>query len=136
MVVHKVYFLHHAVTGDLLYVGRTVNVQRRVRAFTKRTGIVPAVGPCMRFTDFKRACETELRCIRECRPPFNKQLVSSPGTLGLSTNLGVPKSEVTRARMRKPKTEQHRQSMRKPKSPEHKAKLRAVLIQARACRGE
>lgn len=49
--------------------------------------------------------------------------IAYPGSLNFKK--GIPKSEITKQKMRKPKSESHKQSMRKPKSEAHKQNLSA-----------
>lgn len=48
-------------------------------------------------------------------------------------NAATPRSEETKAKMRKPKSESHKANMRKPKSAEHRANM-AIAAKARWAR--
>ena len=139
-----IYYLHDAVTGELLYIGRSSNPKRRQAAFHALHHVLTEMGEKQRHSDFASACQAELEAIARHRPPYNKILASSPGATGykhsmtalvaMSEAAAKPKSEQTRQKMRKPKTEEHKKNMSKPKSPEHRAKLALVLKKATAAR--
>lgn len=136
-----VYYLLAADTGDLLYIGRSPEPKRRKAAFQKLHHVLTVMGTCQRFSTFEDACRAEVKAIQKHRPPFNRQVVSSPGAYGYKHSPAAiakaaaaaskPKSPEARAAMRKPKDEKHKAAMRKPKSPEHKAKLVEQLKKAR-----
>lgn len=153
-MLHYVYFIHSPETKELLYVGRSVDPEQRLRDFIKRTGL-PGVllGPMQKYTDLLKAQTAELRAIRTLSPPHNHRLVSGKGRLGTTQSpetrakmsatrtgrvfspswienmslaqLGKKASPETRAKMSASKKG-------KPKSQEHRAKISAAVKAARA----
>ena len=109
-----VYYLLAESSGELLYVGRSNQPRVRQTSFHRRTGVRTVMGVCQRFSEFSKACKAELVAIQKHRPPFNKVLVSSAGSLGLS----IPQSTFTKEKRSrslagKPKTEEHKNNMSK-----------------------
>ena len=128
--MHYVYYLLSQDTNDLLYVGRSHQPRARQTAFHRRTGVRTVMGVCQKFTQFERACYAELKAIRKHQPPFNKVLVSSPGSFGVHQVV----SEETRQKMSKSlkglaKSAEHRENISKAHkgkvfSEKHKANIR------------
>ncbi len=153
-MLHYVYFIHDPMTGDLLYVGRSINPQQRLKDFIKRTGVAGVlIGPTQKYTDLTRAQAAELRAILTLSPPHNQRVVSGKG------RLGTTQSPETRAKMSaartgrsfspdwlrnmslaqqgKKATPETRLKMSlskkgKPKSQEHRDKISASVKAARA----
>lgn len=79
---HYVYYLH-GQDGRLLYVGRTLNLKRRRKAFEVRTGLSVSQTSIV-CASFAEAQAMELAEIARLWPPYNKRLASGIGLLGLT----------------------------------------------------
>lgn len=130
-ILHKVYYLDHPVTGELLYIGRSLNPRQRRRAFESRTGIKAVLDLCQRFTDFEAAQRAEVQAILRHRPPFNKIAVSGRGTLGHAM-AEETRTKLSHAHMGKVLSDEHKANIGayqagKPKSTTHREHIRAAL---------
>lgn len=109
-IVHYVYYLLDPVHGGIIYIGRSVDPEKRWKDFYRRTGVKTELGLYQRFTIFSRACEAELGAIMKHKPPYNQRLVSSAG------HLGVPLRDETRQRISqalagRPVSQEHRDQL-------------------------
>lgn len=130
---HLVYFFTDPSGEELLYVGRTCNLNERLRLFVKKHGFVPGVRDVVYYPTLDQASVAELEAIQRFAPPLNKKLVSSPGCLGKRYTLSAEtRKRMSRAAAGKPKSASHLASFRKPKSAEHRLKLAESLKKARA----
>lgn len=91
--MHYVYYLLDPDTRELLYIGRSNNPKRRLYAFIKKKKRNAILGICQRFSDFEKACKAELKAIATHWPPYNKNLISSKGKLGIYIGCGPTLSD-------------------------------------------
>ena len=93
---HRVYQIFDG--NRLIYVGRSIDEQSRLRAIQKRTGNDSLrVIVVFQTKNFKLACLTERQMIRELRPTLNKRITSSPGNFGTKGSYSL--GQTTRAKM-------------------------------------
>lgn len=109
---HWVYCLYFS--GELIYVGRTVNLAQRVGVFQRRTGLVTS-GEYFEYSTFEEAKNEELRLIKLHRPKFNKYLASSPTRLG-QRNSDTHKERQARALRGRKLTDDHKSKLWKTRS--------------------
>ena len=79
------------------------------------------MGLSQRFSDFDLACSAELSAIKRHQPPFNKNMVSSPGMLGRAGTTEFRHTEEAKQRI-------GLAGIGRRLSPEHKAALAAGAI--------
>ena len=139
MQAHFVYYLHDAESGVLLYIGRSLDPERRRRAFKSRTGIETVLGLSQRFLVYKRAEEAELKAIKDHWPPYNKKLVSTSGMLGhphrdsakeRSDEFREKMKRLNKGRVTSTETKQKLSQVAKgkPKSPETRERMKLAWI--------
>ena len=149
--MHYVYYIWNLDEDLLLYIGRSINPEDRLRDFIRREGISAVLGQTHGFTNMEDACRAELQAIATHWPPYNRSLVSSRGGWGISkpmdpsvaekiraAHLGRPNSDIhneriARARKGMKFTQEHCFNMslsRKGKKPtaETRAKLSASRL--------
>lgn len=80
--MHQVYII--SVDNVVVYVGRTMHLSNRLRAFKKRTGIVDFSVRIITCKDLADAMVTELRTTDELKPTLMRRRVSSYGAIGAS----------------------------------------------------
>lgn len=97
--MHYVYYLLDPDTEDLLYIGRSNRPLHRLYSFVKKKGRQAKLGVCQRHRDLIAASKAELKAINKYWPPYNKQLISSFGSLGKSTLRGRTLSDEHKAKI-------------------------------------
>ena len=125
-----VYYLHHP-DGELLYVGRSNNPTARLHAFMLREDVMAEIIRLEEYECFEDACARELEVLRQRRPPYNKRLISSPGTVGKSfaesEQQRLRKSQSAKARGRSQRHCDGVQRYQSNRTPEHAAKIAAAV---------
>lgn len=130
----KIYYLFAATTGELLYIGRAQEPEKRKYSFERRTGLRTVFGGFQRFRSLEAACRAEREAIARHLPPFNKRISSTRGMTGKqhrqqakqaigAAHLGKILTEATREKLRQIAKERPPRR-RGPMSEEQKQKIR------------
>ena len=69
--LHRIYYLLHPVTGEVLKVGRSTDEKASKAAFEKETGIKTVLGISQRYSDLNRASREEYRVKAAHWPLYN-----------------------------------------------------------------
>ena len=110
-VIHCIYQIFNG--KSLVYVGRSIRPQSRLRSIRAKTGNEKLTQKIvLRTSNFSSACETEKAMIKALRPELNKNVVSSLGTFN--------PTKITREKMRASR-------LGKKHSAETRAKIGAAL---------
>jgi hypothetical protein len=150
MPLHCVYQLFSStVPHTLLYVGRSVNPQRRQRDHERRLGVKTVLRVWRKHFELEKACLSELWLIKETCPVYNRRMVSSKGNIDKSVSdelrallskvhTGFKHLEESKLRMSKAQkgrtvSREAREKLRavhlgKKQTPEHVAKAAATRV--------
>lgn len=144
-MVHFVYFLAASLDGPVIYVGRSLDPNKRLYNFKWRNNLpLTVLKSTVAYKTLEEAQEAEKVAIRNLQPIHNLRVVSSSGRLGqpISAATKIKQSEIikrvwqqegykakmavamSKAMTGRVFTEAHKKALRKPKSEEGRAAMR------------